>query len=156
MVLLEDDADHATIFDAALQEARPGVVFYHESRVTGFLKKCRELHASHRVLAFVDLKLAGESGDEAVREARGEQGLSEVPMIMLSSSRSDLDIAVSLRAGANAFMNKPFSFDAFVDTLRTASVFWFDHHLHPNSASGESGRGEGGRGVGEEGGDVVD
>ncbi|MEM7623109.1 MAG: response regulator, partial [Planctomycetota bacterium] len=130
------------LFQAAIAEARPGVRLECVSTVSACLERCRSLRRDHRVVAFVDMKLVGETGNDAIRGIRADQRVAQVPIVMLSSSRRDDDISSALMCGANAFMTKPFSFGTLVDQLRVASAFWFDGHRHPSSVVRAGSEGE--------------
>ena len=126
VIILEDDNDHAELFQIALEEARPNALFRRESHTREFLQACRELVDQHRIVAFLDLKVGGESGRAALIEMRNDTSLSEVPAIILSSSERLTDIESCMAAGANGFMTKSFSFAQFVSEIESAVSYWFD------------------------------
>jgi DNA-binding response OmpR family regulator len=64
-------------------------------------------------IACVDLTLPRESGLELCEHIRRVSRLSHVPILVLSDRASPLDMAHAEDAGANAYLKKPFSMDAF-------------------------------------------
>ena len=60
-------------------------------------------------LVLLDVAMPKRNGYEVVRQIRASEDLSEIPVIMLSASVTEEDIALSLEAGANHHLQKPFS-----------------------------------------------
>ncbi len=50
--------------------------------------------------------------------------LKNLPVVMLSSSREEPDLAASYALGANAYVAKPVDFQQFVDAVKQLGVFW--------------------------------
>ncbi len=81
------------------------------------------LHARNRYAplqpplpAFVllDVNMPKMLGTEVLATLRGEPALAGLPVIMLTSSGDERDIVASFQGKANAYVTKPFEFDAFV------------------------------------------
>ncbi len=75
-------------------------------------------------VVLLDLKLPLVDGLQVLREARSEESLRVVPIVMLTSSREERDLVESYRLGANAFVVKPVDFAQFAEAIRQIGVFW--------------------------------
>ena len=54
----------------------------------------------------------------------GDPGLKTIPVVMLTSSRQERDVAESYQLGANAYVVKPVSFAEFRTALKEVGSFW--------------------------------
>ncbi len=78
----------------------------------------------HPVLIFLDVKMPRVNGLEVLRQMREHAELSAIPVIVLSSSREEPDLAEARRLGATAYIVKPVGFRDFADAIQTAGKFW--------------------------------
>ena len=88
-------------------------------------------------LILLDLNLPKIDGLEVLRRLRASDRTKFIPVIVLTSSKLEEDIASAYRGGANAFVRKPVSFSEFTDAVRTLGVFWLSLN-EPCPAKGES------------------
>ncbi len=72
----------------------------------------------------LDIKLPKVDGFEVLRRMRECSTLKTVPVVMLTSSREERDIAQSYDLGVNAYVVKPVDFRAFVHAITELGVFW--------------------------------
>jgi CheY-like chemotaxis protein len=70
-------------------------------------------------LLICDFMLPGISGIELIRRVRANRAWADVPIVMISGHDHDEMDACAKRAGANAFLNKPFTLKAFRSTVQT-------------------------------------
>ena len=77
-------------------------------------------------LILLDLNMPRKNGREALFEIKSDPLLRKIPVIVMSTSRSDEDIERSYRDGVNSFITKPSSFSGFLDVVRTLSRYWLD------------------------------
>ena len=75
-------------------------------------------------LVLLDLNLPGLSGLEVLRRVKGDPRTRGVPVVILSASDRDVDVANAYDAGANHYVVKPLRFEAFVDLIRKWSEYW--------------------------------
>jgi len=68
----------------------------------------------------LDLNLPGTGGLAVLRRLRALPGLTELPVVIFTSSASESDRAECLDAGATAFLTKPADLDSFVEAVRSA------------------------------------
>ena len=75
-------------------------------------------------VVLLDLKLPKLDGLQVLGAVRADPALRAVPVVMLSSSREETDLARSYNLGVNAYVVKPVEFHQFVDALRELGLFW--------------------------------
>jgi two-component system, response regulator len=75
-------------------------------------------------LVLLDLKLPRIDGLEVLRRIREHERTRHLPVVVLTSSREDEDLARSYSFGANAYVRKPVNFSEFVEAAKTLGLFW--------------------------------
>ncbi len=77
-------------------------------------------------LILLDLSLPKISGREVLQFIKNHPILSAVPVIILSGSAAEVDIARSYKMGANSYIVKPVDADQFLDVITSFGHFWLD------------------------------
>ena len=77
-------------------------------------------------LILLDLNMPRKDGREALREIRADASLRGIPVVVLTTSKADTDIAKVYDLGANSFLSKPVQFDALVNVTRMLTQYWFN------------------------------
>lgn len=75
-------------------------------------------------LILLDLNMPRKDGREALREIKSDPRLREIPVVVLTTSRAEEDIARSYRDGVNSFITKPVSFTALIEVVATLGKYW--------------------------------
>ncbi|MBI2078043.1 MAG: response regulator [Euryarchaeota archaeon] len=75
-------------------------------------------------LVLLDLNLPGLSGLEVLRRLKADARSRAVPIVVLSASDRDADVASAYEAGANHYLVKPLHFEAFVELIRKWNEYW--------------------------------
>lgn len=75
-------------------------------------------------LILLDLKLPKVGGLEVLERLRADARTRTIPVVVLTSSREDPDVAASYRLGANSYIVKPVEFDRFIVTIRELGFYW--------------------------------
>ncbi|HWA88046.1 MAG TPA: response regulator [Opitutus sp.] len=75
-------------------------------------------------VVLLDLKMPRVDGREVLRQIRADPKLRHLPVVMLTSSKEEIDLADCYRLGANAYVVKPVSFDEFINAVRNVGCFW--------------------------------
>ena len=75
-------------------------------------------------VVFLDLKMPKVNGLEVLRTIRADVNLRPIPVVMLTSSREERDLADSYALGANAYVVKPVEFHKFLSAVKELGTFW--------------------------------
>ena len=79
----------------------------------------------------LDIKMPRMDGLEVLKQLRDHETLKRMPVVILSSSREESDLARSWDLGVNAYVVKPVDVDQFFDAVRTLGKFWAVLHDVP-------------------------
>ena len=79
-------------------------------------------------LVLLDLKLPKVGGIEVLRRVRDDERTRYVPVVILTSSSEEEDIAASLENGANSYVRKPVDFSRFIEQVHRLQVYWMLVH----------------------------
>lgn len=123
--VVEDDEDDRMLIADSLREcAFTGSVRMFE----GGVDVMRRIDGESRVpdLLLLDLNLPTLSGIEILRRIRASGKAGKLPVIILTTSGAEDDVSSAYAAGANAYMQKPSSYDEMVERFRTLLKFWVD------------------------------
>lgn len=72
----------------------------------------------------LDIKMPRMDGLEVLQRIRAEDELKRLPVVILSSSREESDLARSWDLGVNAYVVKPVDVDQFFNAVKTLGTFW--------------------------------
>jgi CheY-like chemotaxis protein len=72
----------------------------------------------------LDLKLPKIDGLEVLKQVKGDERLKRIPVVVLTSSREEVDMMRSYELGVNAYVVKPVDFHEFVNAVKELGVFW--------------------------------
>ena len=76
-------------------------------------------------LIILDLNLPRMSGREVLYELKQDPELRNIPVVVLTTSKSEEDVVKSYCLHANCYITKPVDFSKFIDVVRSISDFWF-------------------------------
>ena len=145
LLLAEDSVTDAEMTQRALRKANLAnpVRWVKDGAAALDFLFCRGEYASRDPreipkLVLVDLKMPKVDGLEVLRQMRSNPALKCVPVVMLTSSREEADLARSYNLGVNAYVVKPIEFQAFVAAVKTLGVFWALINEVPWSAAARS------------------
>ncbi len=75
-------------------------------------------------LVLLDLKMPKVDGLEVLRQIKADSQLRLTPVVMLTSSREEVDLLRSYELGVNAYVVKPVVFAEFMEAVRQLGSFW--------------------------------
>jgi chemotaxis family two-component system response regulator Rcp1 len=75
-------------------------------------------------LIMLDLNLPRKDGREVLAEIKSDNNLKIIPIIVLTTSRSDEDILKSYQLNANCYITKPVDFTHFINVVKSIEDFW--------------------------------
>ncbi len=74
----------------------------------------------------LDLNMPRKDGREALREIKENSELRRIPIIVLTTSKAEIDIYRSYDLGVNSFIVKPVTFDSLVEVMQVIGKYWFE------------------------------
>ena len=134
ILICDDDEDDRLLTKQALEEAHlSNDVRYVEDGVQlmNYLHRRAEYagengKAPRPGLILLDLNMPKKDGRECLREIKSDENLRDIPIVVLTTSRQDEDIANSYQLGVNSYIAKPVTFTGLVDALKVLGRYWFE------------------------------
>jgi two-component system, response regulator len=83
----------------------------------------RNIHQAPKVM-LLDLKLPKVDGLEVLRRIKADARTWTIPVVVLTSSREEPDIAESYHLGVNSYIVKPVDFEQFTEAVRLLGMYW--------------------------------
>lgn len=75
-------------------------------------------------VVLLDLRLPKVDGMEVLRRVKADERTRAIPVVVLTSSKEDRDVAESYKLGVNSYISKPVEFDAFAKTVSELGLYW--------------------------------
>jgi len=131
ILLVEDNPDDEALTLRALKKnnianevivARDGVEALDYLFAEG-THEGRDLSNQPQVI-LLDLKLPRVDGLEVLKRIRGDERTKCLPVVILTTSNEEQDIANSYDLGANSYIRKPVDFDQFMEAIRQLGLYW--------------------------------
>ncbi len=82
-------------------------------------------------VVILDLNLPKISGIEVLKRIRATPRTALLPVVVLTTSAEEVDVLGSYRNGCNAYVQKPVSFDDFLEAAGTLGLFWLLLNVRP-------------------------
>ena len=136
VLLVEDDPGDVLMTREAFEASRmPNTlhVVGDGEQAMHFLRKTNDFTGAPRpALILLDLNLPRRNGLEVLAELKADNDLLTIPVVVLTTSQAESDIAASYRLHANAYITKPPSFDLFTEAIRRVDDFFLTLVELPN------------------------
>jgi two-component system response regulator len=91
-------------------------------------------------VVLLDMKLPKLDGLGVLRRMRADKRTRRLPVVMLTSSKEENDVASSYDLGANSFVRKPVAFSEFVDAAKRLGIYWLIMNEPPPGQQNDDGR----------------
>lgn len=132
ILLAEDDPDDRFLAQRALQKNNFGqrlLTVDDGVQLLDYLRGHAEYADRERYpmpgLILLDLNMPRMDGRDALVEIRNDPDLQLIPVIILTNSDSEEDIAHCYRLGANSYISKPSEFPVLMSSLNDVTQYWF-------------------------------
>ena len=146
VMLVEDNEDHAELVKRRMQQHPVGnrvihfwdgeaalQYLFHQGPYTGLASTDRPR------MVLLDLRLPKVDGTEVLREIKRSAATRDIPVVVLTSSSSERDVALAYGYRANSYLVKPLDGTEFDTMLRDVGIYWLQWNKTGLSASSASG-----------------
>lgn len=138
ILLVEDSATDILMTQEALNEAKLLTTLHIvEDGVSAlaFLRQTGPYASAPRPdLILLDLNLPRKNGRELLAEIKDDPHLQQIPVVVLTTSNAEEDIARAYNLHANCYVVKPLDFTRFAEVIRSIRHFWFTIVTLPSEA----------------------
>jgi CheY-like chemotaxis protein len=131
--MADDDADDRLLAKDALIESRLVNNLYlvnDGQELMDYLHhegEYQDLSSSPRPgVILLDLNMPKKDGFEALAEIRRDASLRQIPVVILTTSKTEEDIYRGYDLGANSFVTKPVTFEGLVSAMKALGQYWFE------------------------------
>jgi CheY-like chemotaxis protein len=138
ILLVEDNEDEVVLLRRALKMAgvtAPLVVVHDGVEAVEYLSSegvySDRSHYPMPLLIVLDLKLPRLSGFGVLRWIREQPGLRRLPVVVLTSSNEERDVASAYDLGANSYLLKPNALVELQQLAHLVQQYWLDRNVRP-------------------------
>jgi len=128
ILLVEDNEGDILLTTEALESAKLFTklsVVKDGKQAMDFLTKADGYsNATQPDLVLLDINLPKRNGHQVLQFIKEDEVLKHIPVVMLTTSCSPLDIDQAYQSHANYFITKPFETQRFFDVIATIENFW--------------------------------
>jgi chemotaxis family two-component system response regulator Rcp1 len=145
VLLAEDDPGDARLIRRAFETGRSTLELDWVEDGEQALQYLRQegpyAEAKRPDLLLLDLNMPKIDGLGVLNAVRTDPGLTDLPVVVLTTSRADEDVLASYRMHSNAYVSKPSRLDELISIVQSLEDFWFSVVILPNAGKGVDGRG---------------
>lgn len=138
ILMAEDDEDDYLLTKDAFQEGRILNKLYRvkngEELMDYLLHQGRYSNAEDApepAIILLDLNMPRKDGREALREIKSNALLRRIPVVVLTTSKSEEDILQSYEIGVNSYIRKPVSYDRLLEIINKVTEYWLQIVILP-------------------------
>ncbi len=130
ILLVEDSPGDVRLTKEAFRDAKVHVNLHvapDGAEAMAFLQQEGKYAAAPRPdLILLDLNLPKKDGREVLEEVKQDPDLKTIPVVILTTSASDVDILRSYRLHANCYITKPVDLEGFMNVIKNIDTFWLN------------------------------
>ena len=138
VLLVEDDDSHVEIVRRNFLKSRLANRLMHVAdgqAALDYLNRVGEWAdpetAPRPGLVLLDLRLPKVDGLEVLRAIKCDASLSQIPVVILTTSAAESDVVSAYECRANSYLVKPVEFSKFVDLMDTLGYYWLAWNQYP-------------------------
>ena len=124
ILLVEDNPSDVALAQRAFEKAKilnPLIVAEDGQEALDYLFD----NANHLpALVLLDLKLPVIDGIEVLKRIRANEHTRRIPVVILTSSKEEQDVAMSYDIGVNSYIRKPVDFFQFAEAIKQLGIYW--------------------------------
>jgi CheY-like chemotaxis protein len=128
ILLVEDNPADARLTREAFIDSKMANTLHHVrngDEAMAFLnRKPPFADAPRPDVVLLDLNMPGMDGRAVLAEMKSDPQLKTIPVVVLTTSEAEEDIARSYELHCNCYVTKPVDFDKFVSIVQAIDDFW--------------------------------
>ncbi|MHC4159284.1 MAG: response regulator [Planctomycetota bacterium] len=124
ILLVEDDNVDVMTVKRALADLRVRNPLVHSTNGEEALEYLQAQSNKKPCLILLDLNMPKMNGVEFLRTIKREKTLKNIPVVVLTTSKSEKDIAEIFENGVAGYVVKPADYKKFVEAIRTINLYW--------------------------------
>ena len=131
VLLVEDDPNHADLIRKGFEEFEEEIDIFHvsdgEEALDYLFQKGQHFDAANYKIPHVillDLRMPKIDGIDVLKEIKGSEDLCRVPVVVLTTSRAENDMAQAYDNHVNSYLVKPLEYDDFLQLIRSFASYW--------------------------------
>ncbi len=129
ILLVEDSPSDVLLAKEALEDSKIANNLHEVTDGVEAMKFLRKegpyTRAPRPDLILLDLNLPKKDGREVLAEIKSDENLKRIPVVVLTTSKSEADVMRAYGLHANCYIVKPVNFEQFVQVVRSIEHFWF-------------------------------
>ena len=135
ILLVEDNLDHAALVIRGLKSNMISNQIAHvedgEAALDYVFKRGNYSDAPTPNLILLDLRLPKVDGLEVLKILKSNDDTKRIPIVILTTSDAERDMAMAYDYHANSYMVKPITFENFMELTKTLGFYWFVYNKQP-------------------------
>ena len=130
ILLVEDDPlDVQLMLRELNKDSKGGIEVVRDGEEALDFLFCRGAYAERSFdhppkLVLLDLKLPKVDGMEVLKQVKSDPRTRTIPIVIMTSSKEERDLASGYNLGANSYIQKPVDFDQFRETVKSVGLYW--------------------------------
>ena len=129
ILVVDDNPTDIMIMQEAFADTKVRVILHSVSDGIAALQFLRRIgphaQAPRPDLILLDVNMPRKNGHEVLAEIKIDEALRTIPVVMLTTSQSEDDIARAYAAHVNCYIRKPVDFAKFTTVVNRIEDFWF-------------------------------
>jgi CheY-like chemotaxis protein len=139
VMLIEDNADHAELVMRTLEEHKIANKVRHfldgQSALDYLFHRGEFSDPATNVrphIILLDLRLPRVDGIDVLKAIKEDERLKSIPVVVLTTSEAEKDVAKAYYHHANSYLVKPVGFDEFKQLMDDLGFYWLSWNTNPN------------------------
>lgn len=139
ILMADDDDDDFVLTQKALKESKllNTLVRVKDGEELMDYLLCRGDYAGQKLqrpgVILLDLNMPRMDGREALKEIKATPALSNIPIVVFTTSKAEEDVYRSYQLGSNSFITKPVTFENLITVMKALGTYWFEIVELPNA-----------------------
>lgn len=129
ILIAEDDDGHAHLIESGLKKSGVNnkIIRFNNGDLAWKFLSCtgdgESMDPQKAYLLLLDINMPVMDGVEVLRRMKSDEKLSEIPVMMLTTTDDPREVEKCYKAGCNVYVTKPVDFIEFSQTLKSVGLF---------------------------------